>query len=260
MTHATANPAASPAGNGSLVVALTHALEAVGLYIAVEIRDGTLSISGEVASNRERQAALDIAAAVANARGLTVDDGLEVIPSFPDSAFGDSDTTDHGAFAYLAADRDHDLRLDEGLEGDPDFTGAFGTSDPEEATTEAVPYFPSTDPVVGPVANGHGLSIVGGFAATSLDTDLDVEEVGSQPGRRRPDDVLERDVLYELRRDALTTDLQIKVEVHGGIVTLRGSVPTLDDAENAEAVASEVRGVREVREELIVESIRRSHR
>lgn len=253
MTNATANPVSSNTDNGSLVAVLTHALEAVGLYVAVEIRDGTLSISGEVASNRERAAALDIATAVANARGLTVDDGLEVIPSFPDSAFGDADSTDHGAFAYLAADRDHDLRLDVGLEGDPDFAGDAGTSDPEEATSEAIPYFPSTDPVVGQAINGQGLSIVGGFSATSLDADDEMP----RRGRRRPDDDVARDVLAELRRDALTTDLQIEVDVRNGVVTLRGTVPTIDDAENAEAVAGDVRGVKEVREELIVESVRR---
>jgi hypothetical protein len=175
------------------------------------------------------------------------------MPSFPDSVFGDYGNEDHGAFGYLAADRNHDLQLDTGLEGEPDFTGDAGTSDFEEATAEAVPYFPSTDPVVRPDDSDQGLAIVGGFAATSLDS----EEREPEPGRR-PDDDIARDVLRELRRDALTTDLQIEVEVRSGVVTLRGTVPTLDDAENAEAIASEVRGSREVREELTVESVRRS--
>ena len=41
-----------------------------------------------------------------------------------------------------------------------------------------------------------------------------------------------------------------------GVVHLGGEVPTLDDAENAEAVASQVAGVVEVREELHIASLR----
>jgi osmotically-inducible protein OsmY len=253
MTNATAKPATPTAGESALVDVLNRAFEAVGIYAAVEIGDGTLSISGEVGSNRERQAALDVATAVAHARGLVVDDGLEVIPSFPDSAFGDYGNADHGAFAYLSADRDHDLCLDQGLEGDPDFAGEFGTSDPEEAASEAIPYFPSTDPVVRPIANGQGLSIIGGFGATSLDA----EPHDTEKGRRRSDDDLEQDVLRELQEDALTADLQIEVEVRHGVAHLRGQVQTLDDAENAEAVASWVRGIKEVEEELLITSLSR---
>lgn len=256
MTNAPANSARPDTGDGTLVAALSRALEEIGLYVAVELRTGVLTISGEVGSNREREAALDVAAAVAHARGLLVEDGLEVVPVFPDSAFGDLGGADHGAFAYLTADRDHNQLLDAGLEGDADFASDAGTSDPEEATAEAVPFFPSTDPVVRPSTTGPGLSIVGGFAATSLDA----EDEPPRRGRRRPDDDVKEDVLRELREDALTTDLQIEVEARNGIVVLRGTVPTLDDAENAEAVASEVSGVREVREELTVESITHARR
>ena len=53
-----------------------------------------------------------------------------------------------------------------------------------------------------------------------------------------------------LRRDALTSDLAITVLVRGGVVYLRGEVPSVDDAAAAEAIAGDVPGVVEIREEL----------
>ena len=58
-----------------------------------------------------------------------------------------------------------------------------------------------------------------------------------------------------LLEDASTTSLQLDVAVVGGIVQLRGSVADLEDAENAEAVASEVPGVREVADETTVDNM-----
>jgi translation elongation factor EF-1beta len=242
----------TPATDGRAAVdELTRALEVAGIYVAVEFRDGTLSLSGEVASRQERDAVLDVAAAVAGAHGLAVDDGVELIPTFPDSAFADGGSADHGAFGYLTADRDHDLRLDLGLEDEPDFAGDVGTTDSEEATAEAIPYFPATDPVVRPTGDDQRLSVVGGFGATSLDVAPGDEEHG-----RRTDDEIAEDVRRALSADAVTADLQVEVEVRHGVVYLRGSVQTFDDAENAEAVASRVRAVREVREEFVIASLR----
>jgi osmotically-inducible protein OsmY len=42
--------------------------------------------------------------------------------------------------------------------------------------------------------------------------------------------------------------------------SFRGTVPTPEDAENAEVVASRVGGVNEVREELVVASLRHTTR
>jgi osmotically-inducible protein OsmY len=232
----------------AFVDALTRALEVAGIYVAVELRDGTIALSGEISTRQERDAALDIAGAVAGARGLTVDDGLELIPTFPDSAFGDFGNADHGAFGYLVADRDHDLRLDPGLEDEPDFAGDVGTRDAAEATAEAIPYFPSTDPVIWTTTDGLGHSAVVGSGAISLDPDQ--RETAWE--WRRTDADVEQDVRRELREDALTTDLQIDVEAHRGVVYIRGTVPMLEDAENAESVASRVDGVKEVREELAI--------
>jgi osmotically-inducible protein OsmY len=59
----------------------------------------------------------------------------------------------------------------------------------------------------------------------------------------------------ELREDAATTSLSIDVFVRRGIVHLRGWVPGLEDADDAEAVAARVPGVIDVVEEIDVPTI-----
>jgi len=58
--------------------------------------------------------------------------------------------------------------------------------------------------------------------------------------------------MRELRQDAISADVadQIRVHVRGGVVTLRGTVETLDDADEIAAVAERVDGVVEVLEEF----------
>ena len=58
------------AGGGRRSLRLDDTLEAAGIHVAAEVRDGTLYLSGEVDSEANRQAALDVGAAVAAARGL----------------------------------------------------------------------------------------------------------------------------------------------------------------------------------------------
>ena len=55
--------------------------------------------------------------------------------------------------------------------------------------------------------------------------------------------------------DSATADLSIFVAVRNGIAHLRGQVPDLDDADNAEEVAARVPGIREVVEELDVANV-----
>lgn len=152
---------------------------------------------------------------------------------------------------YPAGHHDHDLP--EGVE--PDFTHNLGATEPWEAAEEGEPYFPPTDPVVrpAPVTRG-GLEIVGGFSATAMD-EVGVE--GEPRGRVPDDEQIRAAVLQDLREEALTTDLRIRVAVHHGVVYLRGSVPSLEDAEAAEEVAARVEGVAEVVDELEVESLSR---
>jgi hypothetical protein len=229
-------------GGEGIVDRLTAILEEAGIYVAVELRDG----SGGVESEENRQAALDVATAVAAPRGLRVDDAIDVMDTEPDTAFRGGESED-GDFAYVRPEIFDDADADQEPEMEPDFTESIGTTDSEEAAAEATPYFPPTDPVVRPSRDPEALEIVGGFGAMSMD---DLEgAAGFDP---RNDDDLTMAVQRELAEDALTTDLRIRVAAADGVVVLRGAVPCIEDAENAEAVAGRVGGVQEVREELSV--------
>lgn len=112
--------------------------------------------------------------------------------------------------------------------------------------TEPEPaYFAPTDPVVGYNAKGD-LEVLGGFEPTAME-DIDV---ASSSDHTYGDDALGEAIASELRADAATTDLHITVHVEEGVAYLHGTVPGLEDAQNAEDVASRIPGIREVVEEL----------
>jgi BON domain-containing protein len=226
---------------------ISTTLEEAGIFVAAQ-RDGEqIVVTGEVDSPENRQAALDVARAVASRLGLTVVDDLEVMDYTPDAAFGDEAAAPAaGPGPMVESVELPDSRID------PDFAEDEGTTDSEVSAAEAVPFFPPTDPVVRSVEPPDELEVVGGFAPTSMD-----EQNEEIPRDRVPDDEIAQHVLVELREDATTTDLTIHVRVVDGVVTLRGEAPTLEDAENAEAVASRVEGVAEVREELTIAGLRR---
>ena len=143
--------------------------------------------------------------------------------------------------------------VDLGSQDEPDFTTSIGTTDVMESSSEAEPFFPPTDTVVMPVEREkEGIEILGGFAPTSEDNLS--EPMSHPPSILHTDDEIAEDVRLALLRDAGTNPLSpsIRIAVRNGVVRLRGTVQTLDDAEQAEAVASSVPGVVEVREELEV--------
>jgi osmotically-inducible protein OsmY len=134
-----------------------------------------------------------------------------------------------------------------------DFNAELGTTDATEATDEAIPYFPPTDPPVRPAPRGAGgIEIVDGFAGTALDAPIEAEQ--PPDAVLAGDDEIAREVRLALKEDAATADLAIRVAVRDGVVRLRGVVPTLSDAELAEEVAWRVPGVVAVEEELDVAS------
>ena len=244
-----ATHAAKAAESEAMLARLTATLEAASIFVAAELDGDTLVLSGEVDTAESRQAALDVATALATPRGLRVDDAIDVLEISPDLAFGAADESGQARseFAYADPDANPAARLDPTFELEPDFTNDFGTTDSEEAVAEAVPYFPPTDPVVRPSSDPEQLEIVGGFSATSMDEPA-ADTALATPG----DDELAQLVLRELREDALTTDLAVRVAAVDGVVFLRGIVRTLEDAESAESVAGRIPGVREVREELSI--------
>ena len=227
---------------------LTEALDDAAIFVAAELRGSTIVLSGEVESEEERQAALDLAHAVGDRIGLTVEDATEGLDIEPEELFGNEPPTGEAADSLPDEVSLEELR--------PDFQGDDGTSDPMESAAEAIPYMAPTDPVVRPVDSPQELEIVGGFASTSMDDPLGGMDVNDL----RRDDAILADVVRELREDAATIDLGIRVTADRGVVTLRGEVPNLDDAENAESVAGRVPGVVEVREELRVAGLERRPR
>jgi len=221
---------------------ISTTLEEAGIFVGVEFDEDAIVLTGEVDSEENRQAALDVANAVAEPRGMRVVDALELMDMSPDSGFAEDPMplADEPWTADIAGASDPNRSEPE---MDPDFTDDLGTTDPEVATAEAVPYYPPTDPVVRPSTDEESLEILSGFGAGAEVAESD--EAGT-PG----DEDIAETVAAALRRDAMTSDLAITVLVRNGVVYLRGDVPSVDDAEAAEAIAGDVPGVVEVREEL----------
>lgn len=112
----------------------------------------------------------------------------------------------------------------------------------EEEADDRETFFPPTDPVIATDEHGEA-EVLGGFSGTSMD-DAPVARSSSdgQPG----DEALADAVRRELREDALTSGLDLNVEVRDGVAVLTGTVADLADADGAEEVAGRVAGIKEV--------------
>jgi osmotically-inducible protein OsmY len=244
------NEADAPRGADTLAEELEQTLKSAELFVSVSADNRELTLTGEVDSGANHQAALDLAQPVARRLGLRISDNITVTEMVPDEAWEIRESEQALGEDHIP---DPETRSEaEALSLDPDFTGDIGTTDSEVAAAEAIPYFPPTDPVVEPSTDVEQLDIVGGFEATSMDPEDDEGQGIAPPADQFDDDELAENILRELRQDAMTTELLVHVSVNGGIATLTGEVPTVEDAEQAEAVAARVPGVREVREQLRV--------
>jgi osmotically-inducible protein OsmY len=118
-------------------------------------------------------------------------------------------------------------------------------TDPTQAVEEAEPYFPPTDPVVRLGPKGE-TKIAGGFGAGDVPKTHAHAAIEDVPSDEAIEDLVHR----QLRLDASTAHLRLKVGVLQGVVRLQGMVEDEADAENAMAVAGDVPGVVEVIDEL----------
>jgi hypothetical protein len=145
---------------------------------------------------------------------------------------------------------------------DPNFTDQEMLTDPMAAVgdrdglTDPVAdgdevYVPPTDPVVTTGARGE-TEVLGGFSETAAES---IMPAHSASDGQIGDEAIADAVRAAMQHDSATTDLAIRVVVRRGVVHLRGSVPDLDDAENAEAVARRVEGIVDVVEELEVSQV-----
>ena len=248
----------------TLIARISRELEAADLHVAVEVEGDTITLSGQVESNEARQAVEDIVLAVAPGRRVDLED-VEVEVTWPNNAAGfredqpgpndPPETVDElqAEGSELDGDfTDQPLPITpvDTLEGMLDASESQSDYENEDAVDENL-YVAPSDPVVG-INDAGQTEIVGGFASDSMQ-EIEVERsaLDNLPGDEAIADAIRR----ELREDAATTDLAIHVSVRHGVVRLRGAVPALDDAENAEEVARRVPGVREVEEELEVENL-----
>jgi len=178
------------------------------------------------------------------------DDNSELIASLPererervmDGDVGDRRIEDFGEASIVSLD-----------ELNPDFTDDPGASSAMTAAEEGEPWFPPTDPVIEPESNVDGGASIAGTIDYGDDEDFTQAEDLGNPSLA--DDELTAQVEAALQSDAQTHALEIHVLTANRVVTLRGAVRNLDDAEAAEAVAGQVQGVAEVREELTVEAV-----
>ncbi len=219
-------------------------LDSAGLNVLVEQLNGAIVLTGVVDSAEARQAAEDIAATAAP--GMRIQNDLEIETELP------VDVADFQAGEPTAEVAEDLVELASGNgELEPDFTDLPLESTPVENDAGAEPTFAPTDPVIG--INQHGRAqILGGFGSDSMASiEVEPSAEGTQPG----DEALVEAVERELKEDAATTSLNVEVFVRGGVVHLRGWVPGLEDADNAEAVAARVPGVVEVIDEIDVPAI-----
>ena len=130
---------------------------------------------------------------------------------------------------------------------DPDFTGKVDSDsiDVTEVSEDDVYFAPVDPPAKAGVTNSRE-GLVAGFEPDSMEiVDVDPSASGG-PG----DEALADAIRRELSQDSATAGLNVEVRVEAGVAYLSGRVADLDDAENAEEVASRVPGVLEVVEQL----------
>ena len=227
--------------------------EQVGVHAAVEETATEVVLSGLISSEEQRQEAMDIVTAIAP--GKRIIDSLDVVDVVPE-ALRDlqvSPSLEGGSEDAAPATSDEES-LEPGDFSDQSIhhdtlgvTGPSGFTNDEDISEGEDVYVPPTDPVL--TTEGEFL---GGFGFSS-DESVAVET--STQGERLSDGSIAEAIRRELREDAATTYLEIHVSVERGVAELRGSVTSLDDAENAEAVAIRVPGVVEVKENLEVSNL-----
>jgi osmotically-inducible protein OsmY len=226
-----------------------------GQAIIAEEDRGIISLTGLVDSDEMRDAVLQVARAAAPS--ARIDDNLDVVDYLPDTVgetavdplvdVSDTLPTDDDVLGELEPDF-----TDQALLTDPIAAPGPSASDVDDVVESGDEvYTPPTDPVI-TLDDQDNVQVLGGFSSTSMDS-MVVERsaLDGLPG----DEALADAVRRELREDAATTDLRIRIIVRDGVVYLRGRVEGLEDAENAEAVAGNVPGVLDVVEELEVTSL-----
>ncbi len=235
-----------------LTESIERALAArAGLYLAVlEDEEAGLVLSGMVASEELREAALDIARALAGPVALV--DDITVTDAIPDEiADVSASARSERGIARLqrapvgAAVEPGDFSMQHFVGSADEASGPERSLEDDEVGAGDEVFVPPVDP---PTDEDE---VLGGLEFSSMD-DVSVDQSADSA---LGDEAVRDAVLRELREDTATTALALDVEVTEGVVRLTGRVPDLDDAESAEEVATRVPGVIEVDEDLVVTAL-----
>lgn len=235
--------------HGSLVARIQARMpEQIDIHVSAEDAGDVITLDGTVETDQARDEAARTAAMMAPGARLVNNLRVEE-PTAPDlsrTPVGDDVAGDLYA---------RDAATEGGGSLNPDFTdqpldttvaNAYDEENPPEGVV-----FPPTDPVIMESSEGE-TEVLGGFAPTALEGDsVPRSALDGEPG----DEAIADSVRRRLLEDASTTSLGVDVDVHRGVVYLRGAVDGPEDAENAEDVASTVPGVAEVVDELRVLSL-----
>lgn len=131
--------------------------------------------------------------------------------------------------------------------------GEGHTYNPHQADDQGLTYTPPTDPPVMQVdEDARGVEVTTGFAPSMEETDPSRRELPEEVDNNDAD--IQQDVERALRYNSETMHLNdVRVEVEEGVVTLLGTVPTLDDAGLVYEIVYDMDGVIDVRNELETE-------
>ncbi|MGE5333618.1 MAG: BON domain-containing protein [Nitrososphaerota archaeon] len=225
--------------------------ETVSDDITVGTSENAIYLSGRVADEAQRQMAEEVARALAG--GMGVENDLVVERLLPEDRIEtrSPDLGEAALYTHVTGPEENVGAINPEFSGQPLETNtAADAGVKDNPPVEPDPtYFAPTDPVVTTDQSGD-LEVLGGFAPSSMEgMDVARSAEDKQPG----DEALADAVRQALAEDAATTALTLDVRVEQGVVYLQGAVPDLVDAENAESVAAEVPGIRDVIDETTIE-------
>jgi osmotically-inducible protein OsmY len=227
--------------------------EVAGVNAAVEIEGDRLVVTGMVLTAGEREAAMDILRSLAPS--MEIEDNLEISSMVPDRIEDlDLEEADVGGFqgsepgtADSEALEPGDLTDQATLHDAQGAAGPSGTRVDDQTEGGDRVYVPPTDPV----RDSQG-EFIGGFQTDSMERDAGLLQATSGGPA---DEAIAEVVRQELLQDSLTTALELEVSSENGVVTLRGTVDDIEDAENAVAVAARQASVVDVNDELEVRNV-----
>jgi osmotically-inducible protein OsmY len=215
-----------------VVAAISRDLYLAGLPIMVSVKDGVITLQGQVESAYQKERADRDLRWVWNVAG--VQNRLQVIGP-------------QGRRLRKPAPLPTDAQLKDALQDELKADQRLQPSDVTVQVQQGEITLRGTVPsyVQKRVAEQDARDVVGVVAVNNL---LMVRTL------RRADDVIQADVEFQLNSDyGLDTDV-VDVQVHNGVVTLLGVVHSPAERSHAEALASRVKGVRQIVNHISVET------